>query len=107
MMRTTFLLLILFIFIHVQAQIAWLDPPDPSPTDTVTLIYNTSEGNKALADYEGAVYLHAGVITQESIDGGDWKHVIGNWGKDDPRVKMIPIGNGLHQFTLLFRIFMV
>ncbi len=105
MMRTTFLLLILFVFIHVQAQIAWLDPPDPSPTDTVTLTYNANEGNRALADYDGTVYLHTGVITQKSIDGGDWKHVVGDWGKDDPRVKMTPIDNGLHQFTFVIQDF--
>ena len=39
------------------------------------------------------------------MDGGDWKHVVGNWGKDDPRVKMISKGNDLYQFTFVIRDF--
>ena len=100
-----FLLLIPTLFfsflIPLSAQVAWLTPPDPSPTDTVTLTFNTNDGNKGLAGWDGTVYLHTGAITEKSIDGGDWKHVTGNWGEDDQRVKMIPIGNGLHRFTFV------
>jgi len=91
----------LFIGKYSFAQIAWLEPADPSPADTAMLTYNSNEGNKALAAYEGTVYLHTGVITQNSIDGGDWKHVVGNWGEDDERVKMTSVGNGLHQFKFV------
>lgn len=85
----------------LPAQVAWLTPSDPSPTDTVTLTFNTNEGNKGLAGWNGTVYLHTGAITAKSIDGGDWKHVTGDWGKDDESVKMTSIGNGLHQFTFI------
>ena len=93
------------VFGALRAQIAWLNPPDPSPTDTVTLYYNAAEGNKALAGHDGTVYLHTGVITQKSIDGGDWKHVVGNWGEDDPRVKMTALGNDLYKFTFVINDF--
>lgn len=105
MKRTTIFLLFIISTLGLTAQIAWLEPVDPSPGDAVTLTYNSNEGNKALADYTGTVYLHTGVITQNSIDGGDWKHVVGNWGEDDERVKMISIGNGLHQFQFVINDF--
>ena len=97
------LLLISFIVLNVfiakisLGQIASLEPSNPSPNELITLTYNSNEGNRALANYDETVYLHTGVITQNSIDGGDWKHVIGNWGEDDKRVRMTSIGEGLHE----------
>ena len=79
------------------AQIAWLNPGNPSISDTVTLTYNSNTGNKALADYKGTVYLHTGAITERSLDGGDWKHVIGNWGEADERVMMKSLGDGFYK----------
>ena len=99
--RLLLLLTGLLAFIKLPAQVAWLTPSDPSPTDTIVLTFNQNEGNKGLEDWDGTVYLHTGVITEKSIDGGDWKHVTGNWGEDDQRVKMTSIGNGLHQFTFV------
>jgi oligosaccharide 4-alpha-D-glucosyltransferase len=104
--RTSLLIFILILVTgNVLAQIAWFEPADPNPFEQVTLIYNANEGNKALAGYEGDVYLHTGVITQNSIDGGDWKHVVGNWGEDDQRVKMTAIGDGLYQFQFVIQDF--
>ncbi len=98
---TAFLSFFLFVWVSTAAQVAWLEPADPSPEDLVTLTYNSNEGNKGLSGYEGTVYLHTGAITAKSIDGGDWKHVIGNWGEADERVIMKSIGGGLHQFSFV------
>ncbi len=95
------LILVSLTFNFLSAQVAWLEPEDPAPGDTVILTYNSNAGNKGLEGWEGTVYLHTGAITEKSIDGGDWKHVTGNWGEDDPKVKMKSIGDGLHQFTFV------
>ncbi len=89
----------------LSAQVAWLYPINPPIDDTVVLTYNTNTGNRAMAGMDGTVYLHTGAITDRSIDGGDWKHVIGNWGEDDGRVKMHSIGNGLHEFKFVIKDF--
>jgi len=107
-MKNTYLLLLLtyfFLAINLNAQIAWLVPADPKPNDEVTLIFNPEKGNAALKDYKGTVYFHTGVITDRSIDGGDWKHVIGNWGEADNRVKMQAVGDGTHKATLVINDF--
>ncbi len=88
-----------------NAQVAWLFPDNPSINDTVTLTFNTNSGNEAMADFDGPVYFHTGAITDRSIDGGDWKHIVGNWGEDDKRVIMQSIGNGLHENKFVISIF--
>ncbi len=99
------LIILLIVVKMATAQVAWLTPSNPPATDTVTLTFNSNTGNKALADYTGAVYLHTGAITERSLDGGDWKHVTGNWGKADNQVKMTSIGDGLYQFKFVINSF--
>ena len=89
----------------IFAQVAWLTPPNPPVNELVTLTYNSNTGNKSLADYNGTVYFHTGAITERSLDGGDWKHVIGNWGEADQRVKMTSIGDGLYEFKFVINSF--
>lgn len=76
----------------IKAQVVSTEPVFPKETDTVTIIYDATKGNGAL---KGAtqVYAHAGVITNLSTSGADWKYVIGNWGTADNRVKMTSLGN--------------
>jgi len=97
--KIPFFLIFILLSISLKSQIAWLVPSDPKPDDEVVLFFNPSQGNAAMANYEGIVYLHTGVITDRSIDGGDWKHVIGNWGEADQRVKMTAVGDGTHRFS--------
>ena len=98
-------IVILFMVPNVVAQVAWMTPENPQPDAPATLTFNAKEGNAALAGYEGDVYFHTGVITDKSIDGGDWKHVIGNWGEADERVKMTSLGNDLYEVTLVINDF--
>jgi len=107
---TKFGILPVFLFLLLTgnttfAQAIKLVPSDPSPTDSVTLIFDASKGNKALDNYTGDVYLHAGVITNKSLDTHSWKNVVGNWGKDDPHVKMQRIGKNLYAFHFVIKDF--
>ena len=89
----------------VLAQSVSIDPPTAGLDDTITITYNAAKGNKALMDCKGAVYMHTGVITAKSLDGHDWKHVVGNWGQDDKKVIMAPVGENLWQKKLVIRSF--
>lgn len=99
--KSIIIFLITIITIPLTAQVAWLYPVNPETHEKVTLTYNTNMGNMSLAGYEDDIYMHTGIITDKSIDGGDWKHVVGNWGEDDSRTKMKYIGNGLYEFTFV------
>ncbi len=84
----------IFRFKEVHAQVVYTDPIFPKETDTVTIYYNAKLGNAALVGVS-QVYAHTGVITTLSSSSVDWRHVVGNWGTNDTRVKMTSLGNDL------------
>ena len=96
MKRASFLILFVLIAQLLEAQILSVTPAFPSQNDTVTVIYDASEGNGAFVGYT-PVYAHAGLITNQSTSPTDWKHVQGNWGTADPKVLMTPLGNNRHK----------
>ncbi|MBU0763728.1 MAG: hypothetical protein KJ607_02715, partial [Bacteroidetes bacterium] len=81
-----------------MAQVVTTDPVNPEADDTVTITYNAALGNGALSGIS-PVYIHTGVITDQSIDDTDWKHVVFTWGTADPAAQMESLGNNLHRFT--------
>ncbi len=91
--------------VFVFAQIVTVTPATASLDDTITITYDASSGNRALLNGKGSVYMHTGVITGKSLDGHDWKHVVGNWGQDDSRVKMISVSKNIWQKKLVIRQF--
>ena len=80
-------------------QILTVTPANPVTTSQVTIVYDATRGNGELAGYTGNVYAHTGLITLESQNGSDWKHVVGNWGEADSRVLMQRLGNNLYQIS--------
>ena len=74
----------------------FVTPAFPSQNDTITVVFDATEGNGALTGVS-PVYAHAGLITNQSTSPTDWKHVQGNWGTADPNVLMTSLGNNLHQ----------
>ncbi|RMG68821.1 MAG: T9SS C-terminal target domain-containing protein [Bacteroidetes bacterium] len=79
-----------------HAQILNIDPVFPTVNDTVTIVYDATQGNGALVGVT-PVYAHTGLITSNSTAPNDWKYVQGNWGTADPKVLMTDLGNNLHQ----------
>ena len=98
-MRTLFpSLFFLFAATAMTAQVLSVTPAFPSQNDTVTIIYDATQGNAALTGVL-PVYAHAGLITNQSTSATDWKHVQGNWGTADASVLMTPLGNNLHKIV--------
>jgi 1,4-alpha-glucan branching enzyme len=58
-----------------------LVPAFPKADDSVTIIYDATQGNAGLV---GAtkVYMHSGIVTN-GVDGRTWTNVVGNYGQDD------------------------
>jgi len=81
------------------AQILTVNPANPVTTSQVTIVYDAKRGNGELAGYTGDVYAHTGLITSESQNGSDWKHVVGDWGTADSRVLMQRVGSDLYQIS--------
>lgn len=91
-----FLFLPLFFISTSLAQVVELQPTFVTQNDTVTVIFDATQGNGALVGVS-QVYAHTGVITNLSTSPTDWRHVKGNWGTDDASVRMTNIGNNKHQ----------
>jgi len=85
--------------VTATAQVVWTDPLLPTQTSTVTVYYDASQGNAALAGTSGTVYAHTGVITDKSTSLADWKFVQGTWGTADPEVAMTSLGGNLYSLT--------
>jgi glycosidase len=95
------ILLVVGIVGNIYGQVVSLNPTFPSQTDTVTITYDATQGNAALAG-QSVVYAHMGLITSSSQSPSDWKYVIGEWGTPDPDVLMTNIGD--NKFTKTYDI---
>ena len=76
------LFLLLLLPFCSRAQVS-CSPAFPKVNDDVTITFDATQGNGALAG-TSPVYAHMGVITSESSSGTDWKHVSTTWGIADP-----------------------
>ncbi len=98
----TLIVLIFFCF-QLQGQVLiYTEPAFPTADDDVTVYFDASEGNSALAGFNGDVYAHTGVITDSSTSPTDWKYVVSDWGVADPNVLMTSQGNDI--YTLEYNI---
>lgn len=96
-MQKSFLIIASLLGFLSRGQVVQVDPPFPNQNDTVTITYDASAGNAALAGI-APVYVHTGVIT--SAGGpGSWQNVQGNWGSPDPKVLMTDLGNDKHEIS--------
>lgn len=90
----------LFSLHAARSQVVTCYPLFPVATGSVTIYYNASLGNGALADFSGDIYIHTGVITNFSAGPSDWKHVQTTWGTADPNAKMTSLGNHIYSFSI-------
>ncbi len=84
---------------EVQGPVVWTEPAFPTKDDDITLYFDASEGNGALAGLDENVYAHMGLITSSSSSATDWKYVIGNWGTDDSRTLMTKDSGDIYSIT--------
>ncbi len=102
--RVVFRVILLFITvgfttISAAGPLIWTEPSFPTKFDDVTVYFDASEGNGALNNFQGDVYAHTGVITDQSSSGSDWRHVIGNWGTADSRVLMTRVSDNIYSIS--------
>jgi oligosaccharide 4-alpha-D-glucosyltransferase len=92
-----------FFFLLFQSLWAQLtvNSSKPLTNERLEFIYDAGKGNKALFGLHEDLYFHAGLITENSRDEKDWKFVVGEWGKDDEKVKMTALGGDKYRFELV------
>ncbi|MDX2285496.1 MAG: glycoside hydrolase family 31 protein [Bacteroidia bacterium] len=91
--------------ILAKAQVITAIPANPSADDSVTVVFDASKGNRALSGHAGPVYAHTGVITGTPEEPSGWRYVQGDWGRDDRRMQMEPIGGDRYRIRFHIRSF--
>jgi pullulanase/glycogen debranching enzyme len=81
----------LFAPLHLFSQIVWTEPVFPTPNQPVTVFFDATQGTAGLAGCSCDVYLHTGLITNQSTSGSDWKYVVTSWGVANAAWKMTPV----------------
>lgn len=93
-------LMLLLLGVNLYAQVS-CTPVFPSVSDNdVVITFDAALGDRALLNTTGDVYIHTGLITNQSTSPTDWKHVPMTWASTDARWKMTPIGNNKYTFNI-------
>jgi 1,4-alpha-glucan branching enzyme len=102
LLKTLLLTGMMFCFwLYSEAQVITCIPSVPNANDSVTVIFNAtfSTGTNGLKDYSGDVYVHTGIITSASVDGGDWKHAP-TWLDNSPKYLLRKTAANLYEFKI-------
>ncbi len=99
-MRLKTILFFLLLWIgYANAQVLTWEPRFVTDQDSITIIYDATQGNGALANVF-PVYFHTGVITNLSTAPNDWRYVKTTWGSSDPAYQMEFLGNNKWQLKI-------
>jgi 1,4-alpha-glucan branching enzyme len=98
--RLLLMIAALYLTVPLKAQTVVTVPVYPTDLDSVTVIYDATKGNGALANVPPPIYAHTGVITNLSSNSGDWKYVIAPWTTNLAKARMTPLGNNLYQIKM-------
>jgi len=91
-----FFLAFTLLSVNAFSQVLSYSPMYPTVNDTLTIIYNAALGNGQLAGVND-VYMHTGVISDESVNLSDWQHKPAQWGEADSNVLMQNLGGNIHK----------
>ena len=87
-------------FQNLQAQVVTTTPEFPVTDDSVVVYFDATEGTGGLEDFDGTVYAHTGVLTDQSSDGSDWKYVISDWAENIPKNTLEQVEPNLYKLTI-------
>ncbi|MFK8163563.1 MAG: alpha-amylase family glycosyl hydrolase [Lewinella sp.] len=101
-LRTMLSALAVFGYLGLSAQLITTDPAAPTDDQSVTITFDATQGTAGLANCNCDVYLHTGVITNNSTSASDWKYVQTEWGVADNDWKLSPVDGEANKFTYTF-----
>ncbi len=94
-----FTFLVLSTSLAFAQQLITITPAFATANDNnVVITFDASQGNAGLLG-EAMIYAHAGVITDKSTSGTDWKYVIADWTTNLPKALLTKVGS-TNSYTL-------
>ncbi|UOQ70288.1 DUF4961 domain-containing protein [Hymenobacter cellulosilyticus] len=86
-----------------QAQVVTTQPTFVRDNEPVTLTFDATQGNGALAGFTGPVYIWTGVITDKSTSNSDWKYVKSpSFGTPDPAAQLTRSTTNPNLYSITF-----
>ena len=86
-----------------QAQAVSSSPTFFRETETVTLTFDASQGNAALANFTGPVYIWTGVVTNQSSSNTTWRYDHStNFGQADPTAQLTRSSTNPNLYTIAY-----
>ena len=79
------------LLLNLSGQVVWTEPVFPTQGNPVTIYFDAAQGTGGLAGCNCDVYIHTGVITNESNSPTDWKNVPTQWGIANDDWKLEPV----------------
>lgn len=91
-----------FISINLQAQLLSWIPNFAKDNDNVTITMDATKGNLGLNNYTPVsdVYVHVGVITNQSTSPTNWRYVPFTWGSTTAAAQATSLGSNKWQYTI-------
>lgn len=80
-------------------QVVSTEPVFPTADQPVTIYFDAAKGNSGLLNCNCDVYLHTGVITNQSNSPSDWKYVVTEWGQANSQWKMTRLPNESNKYS--------
>jgi hypothetical protein len=85
-----------------KAQLLSWTPDFAKDNDNIVITMDASKGNMGLFNYSPVsdVYVHVGVITNQSTSPSDWRYVKFTWGTTNAAAQATSLGNNKWQYTI-------
>lgn len=74
------------------------DPAIPTVGRPVTIFFNADQGNRGLENFDGAVYAHTGVFTDQSPN--EWKCVKTDWPNNRPDIRLEQVADNRYRLEI-------
>lgn len=101
-MRFLYLFAYIFLPFLLTAQIITTEPAVPTLDQPLTITFDATQGTGGLADCNCDVYLHTGVITNQSSGPSDWRYVPTQWGEANAAWRLTPVAGEANKYTYTF-----
>lgn len=89
--------------VRAQSAAVTASPTFFRETDPVTITYDASQGNAALAGFTGPVYIWTGIVTNLSPNNTTWRHVKSpNFAQPDPAALMTRSSTNPNLYSITF-----
>ncbi|MEM6769658.1 MAG: alpha-amylase family glycosyl hydrolase, partial [Bacteroidota bacterium] len=102
MQKVVLLLAALWAVGGLRAQLIITDPAAPTDDQAVTITFDATQGTAGLANCNCDVYLHTGVITNNSTSASDWKYVATEWGVANAAWRLTPVDGEANKYTYTY-----